>query len=74
MKMVEVKDCGYCPFRCTGEYDEDNCCNIDPGPPPYHRGKWNGVQCSNHKLPDDCPLLKETIRVKAVRKVKTVKA
>ena len=73
VKTIEVKDCGYCPFRCGGEHEEDENCNLDPGPPPRHRGRWKGIECSYRRLPVDCPLRKEIVRVKAVRKPRVAK-
>ena len=73
MKTIEVKDCGYCPFHFNGDYGEDESCQIDPGPPPRHCGRWKGIECSNRKLPMDCPLRKEMVRVKVVCAPKVAK-
>lgn len=50
---IEVNYCNQCPY-----YDfDDVCCSKDDGIDIYEDGK---DEDGNDKIPDNCPLLKET--------------
>ena len=65
MKTINVTSCGDCPFlNRQEEFAVSDSCTIDPGPPPRFRGRWRGIEVSLYKVPADCPLRREMVRVR----------
>lgn len=68
MKTIDVTSCGDCPFCERREaFSGPDACAIDPGPPPRHRGRWQYIEIQMYKVPADCPLRREMVRVKLDR-------
>lgn len=68
MKTIDVTSCGDCPFlNRQVAFAVADSCTIDPGPPPRFRGRWKGIEVLMYKVPADCPLRHEMVRVKLNR-------